>query len=74
MLADTVRADELLGARRVSLIARLFRRRMCGCTILVRSANHCPYDPAKIHSMLRGVGQTESEAIIAEQGGNRVTR
>ncbi|HRK78607.1 MAG TPA: Hsp33 family molecular chaperone HslO [Thiobacillus sp.] len=72
MLADTVRADELLGLGAISLIARLFPEEDVRVYDPRPVSYHCPYDPAKIHSMLRGVGQTECEAIIAEQGEIRV--
>lgn len=71
-LADTVRADELLELGAINLIARLFPEE----DVRVydpRTVNyHCPYDPEKIHVMLRGVGRAECESILAEQGEIRV--
>lgn len=72
ILADTVRADELLGLGSIRLIERLFPQEDVRVYDPRPVSYHCPYDPAKIHSMLRGVGRAECEAIIAEQGEIRV--
>lgn len=72
LLADTVRGQELLELGSIKLIERLFPEE----TVRVYDPRpvdyHCPYDPAKIHSMLRSVGRAECEAILAEQGEIRV--
>lgn len=72
ILADTVRADELLGLGSIKLIERLFPEEDVRVYDPRPVTYHCPYDPAKIHSMLRSVGQAECEAIVAEQGEIRV--
>ncbi len=72
ILADTVRADELLGLGSIGLIERLFPVEDVRVYDPRPVSYHCPYDPAKIHSMLHGVGRAECEAIIAEQGEIRV--
>jgi len=72
ILADTVRADELLGLGAIKLIERLFPEEDVRVYDPRPVSYHCPHDAAKIHSMLRGVGQAECEAIIAEQGEIRV--
>lgn len=72
ILADTVRADELLGLGSIRLIERLFPEEDVRVYDPRPVRYHCPYDPAKIHSMLRSVGRAECEAIIAEQGEIRV--
>lgn len=72
ILADTVQADELLGLGAIKLIERLFPEEDVRVYDPRPVSYHCPYDPDKIHSMLRSVGQAECEAIIAEQGEIRV--
>jgi len=72
ILADTVRADELLGLGAIKLIERLFPEEDVRVYDPRPVSYRCPHDPAKIHSMLRSVGQAECEAIIAEQGEIRV--
>ncbi|MGE5319821.1 MAG: Hsp33 family molecular chaperone HslO [Hyphomicrobiaceae bacterium] len=72
ILADTVQADELLGLGAIKLIERLFPEEDVRVYDPRPVSYHCPYDPAKIYSMLRSVGQAECEAIVAEQGEIRV--
>jgi molecular chaperone Hsp33 len=72
ILADTVRPDELLSLGSISLIERLFPEEDVRVYDPRPVSYHCPYDPAKIHSMLRGVGQAECEAMLTEQGEIRV--
>lgn len=72
LLAGTVRADELLELGAIKLIERLFPEEDVRVYDPRPVSYHCPYDPAKIYSMLRSVGQVECEAIIAEQGEIRV--
>ncbi|MFN3543763.1 MAG: Hsp33 family molecular chaperone HslO [Thiobacillus sp.] len=71
-LADTVRAGELLGLGAIALIGRLFPEEDVRVYDPRPVSYYCPYDPAKIYSMLRGVGRAECEAILAEQGEIRV--
>lgn len=72
ILAGTVQADELLGLGAIKLIERLFPEEDVRVYDPRPVSYHCPYDPAKIYSMLRGVGRAECEAVIAEQGEIRV--
>ena len=72
VLADTVRTDELLELGSIKLIERLFAEEDVRVYDPRPVRYHCPYDLAKIHSMLRSVGQAECEIIIAEQGEIRV--
>lgn len=72
ILADTVQADELLGLGAIKLIERLFPEEDVRVYDPRSVSYHCPYDPAKIYSMLRSVGQAECETIIAERGEIRV--
>jgi len=72
VLADTVRADELLELGSIKLIERLFAEEDVRVYDPRPVSYHCPYDPDKIYAMLRSVGQAECETIIAEQGEIRV--
>jgi molecular chaperone Hsp33 len=72
ILADTVRAEELLGLGAIKLIERLFPEEDVRVYDPRPVSYHCPYDPDKIYSMLRSVGRVECEAILAEQGEIRV--
>jgi molecular chaperone Hsp33 len=72
ILADTVRAEELLGLGSIKLIERLFPEEDVRVYDPRPVSYYCPYDPAKIHSMLRSVGRAECETIIAEHGEIRV--
>lgn len=72
VLAGTVRQEELLGLGSVKLIERLFPEEDVRIYDPRPVNYHCPYDPAKIYAMLRGVGRAECEAILAEHGEIRV--
>ncbi len=72
MLAGTVRAEELLGLGSIKLIERLFPEEDVRVYDPRPVSYYCPYDPAKIYSMLRSVGQAECESILAEHGEIRV--
>ena len=72
VLAGTVRADELLGLGSIKLIERLFPEEDVRVFDPRPVSYHCPRDPGKIESMLRGVGRAECEAILAEHGEIRV--
>ncbi|MHB0982829.1 MAG: Hsp33 family molecular chaperone HslO [Thiobacillus sp.] len=72
ILAGTVRAEELLGLGSIKLIERLFPEEDVRVYDPRPVSYHCPYDPAKIYSMLRSVGRTACETILAEHGEIRV--
>lgn len=72
ILADTVRADELLDLGSIKLIERLFPEEDVRVYDPRPVSYHCPYDSGKIGAMLRGLGRTECEAILAEHGEIRV--
>jgi molecular chaperone Hsp33 len=72
VLADTVRADELLRLGSIKLIERLFPEEDVRVFDPRPVSYHCPRDPGKIESMLRGVGRAECEAIVAEHGEIRI--
>lgn len=71
-LADTVRPDELLGLGSIKLIERLFAEEDVRVFDPRTVRYHCPRDPGKIETMLRGIGRAECEAILAEHGEIRV--
>jgi molecular chaperone Hsp33 len=71
-LADTVRPDELLGLGSIKLIGRLFPEEDVRVFDPRPVSYHCPRDPGKIESVLRGMGRAECEAILAEHGEIRV--
>jgi molecular chaperone Hsp33 len=72
VLTDTVRPDELLGLGAIKLIERLFPEEDVRVYDPRPVSYHCPYDPAKIGAMLRGIGRAACESILAEQGEIRV--
>ena len=72
ILAGTVRAEELLGLGSIKLIDRLFPEEDVRVYDPRPVSYYCPYDPAKIYSMLRSVGQIACESILAEHGEIRV--
>lgn len=71
-LAATVRPGELLGLGAIALIGRLFPEEDVRVFDPRPVTYHCPYDPAKIRAMLRGIGRAECDAILAEHGEIRV--
>jgi molecular chaperone Hsp33 len=71
-LADTVRPEELLELGAIQLIGRLFAEEDVRVFDPRPVSYYCPYDPAKIYSMLRSVGRAECESILAEHGEIRV--
>jgi len=72
MLADTVRPGELLGLGAIALIGRLFPEEDVRVYDPRPVSYYCPYDPAKIYAMLRGLGRAACESILAEHGEIRV--
>lgn len=68
ILAETVRAEELLDLPSVGLLSRLFPEEDLRIFDPRQVAYHCPEDWEKIHAMLRSLGRQECEAIIAEKG------
>lgn len=72
LLAGTVKADELTGLGSIKLIESLFPEEDVRVYDPRPVSYHCPRDPEKIESMLRGLGRTECDAVIAEHGEIRV--
>lgn len=67
-LAQTVRADELLGLRPEALLRRLFAEENVRLFEARAVTHHWPVDPQKVAAMLRGLGEDEVRAILAEHG------
>ena len=72
ILAGTVQPEELLGLGSIKLIESLFPEEDVRVYDPRPVSYHCPYDLAKVESMLQSVGQAECESILAEQGEIRV--
>ncbi len=67
-LAQTVRADELLGLRPEELLRRLFAEENVRLFEARAVTHDWPADPQKVAAMLRGLGEDEVRAILAEHG------
>lgn len=67
-LAATLTLDETRDAQPYDLLTRLFPEELMRVFRLYAVEYHCPYDEDKVKDMLRGLGRTEVEAILAEQG------
>ncbi|HEX6691157.1 MAG TPA: Hsp33 family molecular chaperone HslO [Burkholderiales bacterium] len=67
-LAATLRLDETRDAQPYDLLTRVFPEELMRVFRLYRVEYHCPYDEDKVKNMLRSLGRSEVEAILAEQG------
>jgi molecular chaperone Hsp33 len=67
-LASTLTLDETRDAQPYDLLTRVFPEELMRVFRLYAVQYHCPYDEQKVKDMLRGLGRTEVEAILAEQG------
>ncbi len=71
-LAATVKPAELLGLDAEALLGRLFHEDMSHHGIRVYDAlpvvYHCPEDWDKVRDMIRSLGRTDAETILAEHG------
>ena len=67
-LASTLTLDETRDAQPYDLLTRVFPEELMRVFRLYSVEYHCPYDEQKVKDMLRGLGRTEVEAILAEQG------
>lgn len=67
-LASTLSLGDARDARAQDLLTRLFPGELLRVFALDAVAYHCPYDPAKVAQMLRGLGRQEVEAMLAERG------
>lgn len=71
-LAATVRPDELLGLPAAEILRRLFAEETVRLFDARVVRHDWPADPEKIAAMLRGLGEAEVRAILAEHGEVRV--
>ena len=67
-LAATLRLDETRDAQPYDLLTRVFPEELMRVFRLYAVEYHCPYDENKVKDMLRGLGRSEVESILAEQG------
>ncbi len=67
-LAATLRPEELLELDAEEILTRLFHQETVRVFETREVTHHWPMDWARIHEMLRGLGQAEAEQIIAEHG------
>jgi molecular chaperone Hsp33 len=67
-LAATLALDETRDAQPYDLLTRLFPEELMRVFRLYAVEYHCPYDEDKVKDMLRGLGRSEVESILAEQG------
>ena len=67
-LASTLTLDETRDAQPYDLLTRVFPEELMRVFRLYSVEYHCPYDEQKVKDMLRSLGRTEVEAILAEQG------
>ena len=67
-LASTLTLDETRDAQPYDLLTRVFPEELMRVFRLYAVQYHCPYDEQKVKDVLRGLGRTEVEAILAEQG------
>jgi len=67
-LASTLTLAETMDAQPYDLLVRLFHEELLRVFPLHAVEYHCPWDPGKVEGVLRGLGRTEVESILAEQG------
>jgi molecular chaperone Hsp33 len=67
-LAETLQLDETRDAQPYDLLTRVFPEELMRVFRLYAVEYHCPYDEGKVRDMLLGLGRTEVESILAEQG------
>ena len=67
-LAATLQLDETRDTQPYDLLTRVFPEELMRVFRLYPVEYHCPYDEGKVEDMLRGLGRSEVESILAEQG------
>jgi len=67
-LAGTLRLDETRDAQPYDLLTKLFPEELMRVFRLYGVEYHCPYDAEKVKEMLRALGRSEVESILAEKG------
>lgn len=70
--AATLTLGETVNAQPYDLLVKLFPEELLRVFRLDRVAYHCPYDVENVKRMLRGLGRTEVEAMLAAQGELRI--
>lgn len=71
-LAATLTLGETVNAQPYDLLVRLFPGELLRVFRLYPVEYHCPYDPESVKRMLRALGRSEVEAMLAEQGELRI--
>src|SRR5678809_265632 len=66
--ANTLTLEETRDAQPYDLLTRVFPEELMRVFRLYAVQYHCPYDEQKVKDVLRSLGRTEVEAILAEQG------
>jgi molecular chaperone Hsp33 len=72
ILANTLRLEETLTLSASSLLVRLFPEELLRVFPLEHVQYHCPHDRERVKNMLRSLGRSEVESILAEQGEVRI--
>ncbi len=67
-LAATLSLAETVDAQPYDLLTRFFPEELLRVFRLYGVEYHCPYDVENVKRMLRGLGRSEVQAILAEQG------
>lgn len=67
-LAATLTLGETSGAQPYDLLTKLFPEELLRVFKLDAVEYHCPYDPASVKHMLKGLGRAELDSILAERG------
>ncbi len=71
-LAATLTLGETVNAQPYDLLVKLFPDELLRVFRLYPVEYHCPYDPEGVKRMLRALGRSEVEAMLAEQGELRI--
>ena len=67
-LASTLQLAETVDAQPYGLLVKLFPEELLRVFPLDPVAYHCPFDVQNVERVLRGLGRSEVESILAEQG------
>ena len=67
-LANTLQLNDSINIQPYDLLTRVFPEELMRVFRLYAVEYHCPYDEGKVKDMLLGLGRTEVESILAEQG------
>jgi molecular chaperone Hsp33 len=67
-LASTLALSETVDMQPYDLLVRLFPEELLRVFRIDAVEYHCPFDVSNVERVLRGLGRTEVESILAEQG------